>query len=123
MPWEDPCSSCDRRLPAKHVGSVRSAGFVECDIASLPLAPGRYSLSPGCRNAGVQIDYVARAVEIEVIPGQAFASGRLPAQERWAIPSERVVAHRHGCRDGKRKLNDERLRHGRARMGRGSERV
>lgn len=66
-----------------------------CDVARLPLAPGRYVLNVAVGCQAELIDRVEGAAEIEVLAGDFFGSGvadslgwgQFLVEHRWEMPS------------------------------------
>ena len=62
-----------------------SRGWVSCRVADLPLMPGRYHLDLQCGDWDRQVDIVHDAISFEVVPGDVFGTGQLPARTAGAI--------------------------------------
>jgi lipopolysaccharide transport system ATP-binding protein len=62
-----------------------SRGWVACRFADLPLMPGRYLLDLQCGDWDRQVDIVQDAISFEVVPGDVFGTGQLPARTAGAI--------------------------------------
>jgi lipopolysaccharide transport system ATP-binding protein len=66
-------------------GRAPRSGRAECTINTLPLVPGRYSLTLGCRSGVEQLDLVEDACYLEVIPGNFYGTGRLPSASNGPV--------------------------------------
>ena len=62
-----------------------SRGWVSCRFADLPLMPGRYLLDLQCGDWDRQVDIVQDAISFEVVPGDVFGTGQLPARTSGPI--------------------------------------
>ena len=66
---------------------------VRCEIPVLPLIPGRYSIHAAVRNEEDPYDRVNHAATLEIVPADAFGTGRLPlafdgpcfVHSKWSI--------------------------------------
>jgi lipopolysaccharide transport system ATP-binding protein len=59
--------------------SLRRTGHLLCRIDALPLAPGRYSLTPHAGPQGaLRSDMIDQALWFEVVPTDFYGNGRLP---------------------------------------------
>jgi len=61
-----------------------AAGSARCQLESLALAPGSYTISVGISTAGEQLDWVENQIHLEMQPADFYATGQLPSP-------------RHGC--------------------------
>jgi len=76
--------------------TIPSKGAVRCHVDSLPLAPGRYSLTIACSAVGRTLDQLERFIEIDVIPSNFYRTGRMPdshltkclAKAEWELPGK-----------------------------------
>lgn len=77
----------------EHVGvplsNLPSKGEIICRIPTLPLQPGRYYATLGCRMNGVVADKIRDVVMFEVQVGDYFGTGRLPPKKHGDL----LVAH------------------------------
>jgi hypothetical protein len=62
-----------------------SAGTISCHFETLPLMPGRYLLDLHCGDWNRHIDIVQDAISFEVVPGDVFRTGLLPARTTGPI--------------------------------------
>lgn len=63
---------------ASPFAALPSRGAILCRIPRLPLLPGKYPFNLFCKTSTGVADAVGHAGELEVAPGDFFASGRLP---------------------------------------------
>lgn len=88
--------SCSNEFVGYDCKADHREGEVQCVIPKLPLIPGRYVISFGCRVGPVWSDGVYDAVELEVVAGDFYGTGRLPpegwgsslVEHRWVTNSE-----------------------------------
>ena len=91
---------------SKHpeVQSIPDRGVVRCHVPSLPLFPGSYMLGFSCSMVHTRgaLDFLDRAVTLEVEPADYFGTGRLPMQTYgvflvgadWTFPDGEAVRGR-----------------------------
>ena len=60
-------------------------GKAVCVADSLPLVPGRYSISLGCRSGPDQLDLIEGAACFDVLPGDYYGTGHLPRPENGPV--------------------------------------
>ncbi len=73
-------------------------GTVRCNIPELPLLPGTYFVWVGCASNETAIDAVDRVLEINIVGGDFYGSGRLPSTDnakivlrsRWDFPDTKA---------------------------------
>ena len=70
-------------------------GELVCRIPRLPLHSGRYYVHITCRANGILADKVYEAATFEVLDGDFFGTGALPAMKHSTV----LVSHRWFCRD------------------------
>jgi homopolymeric O-antigen transport system ATP-binding protein len=56
-----------------------AAGSARCQVESLALAPGSYTISIGISTAGEQLDWLEHQVHLEIQPADFFGTGQLPS--------------------------------------------
>ncbi|HJQ51911.1 MAG TPA: ABC transporter ATP-binding protein [Gaiellaceae bacterium] len=67
------------------ITELAAAGSFTCAIPKLPLAPGHYTFSVICEIDGKMADWVQNAAVLEVVEGDFFDTGRLPAQSHGSF--------------------------------------
>lgn len=90
------------RIQRGPIAELPEHGTVSCDLPSLPLAPGSYSLSFGCAAEGKDIDLLPRALPLDVYPADVFGTGHLPQPHQgrilleatWHLPDDPPAALR-----------------------------
>ena len=73
------------RFQIGHLPDLPPEGVVTCHIPRVPLLPGSYYVCLGCGTANKQLDYIARACQLQIVEADVFGTGKLPP------PSEGVV--------------------------------
>lgn len=65
--------------------NIPPEGILTCHVPRLPLPPGSYTLSVWCQANGRVADKVENALQFEVIPGNFYATGRLPNRKNSSV--------------------------------------
>jgi hypothetical protein len=73
------------RIHKGHLPDLPPEGTIACHIPRVPLLPGSYYACLGCGSIQKQLDYIARARQIQIVEADVFGTGRLPP------PTEGVV--------------------------------
>jgi len=69
---------CSNELVGTSFKTLPPEGHVECMIPQLPLTPGQYYLNISFLVKGILADWISGAVNLQVIEGDFFGTGRLP---------------------------------------------
>lgn len=69
--------ACSNALVGSEFEDLASQGEVECVIPRLPLAPGAYTVTLGCKVGPAWSDQVYEAVELQVLPGDFYGTQRV----------------------------------------------
>jgi lipopolysaccharide transport system ATP-binding protein len=85
----DPVFHCSSRVTGDILNVRRDRGALRCRVPSLPLLPGRYSVSVYAEINGVVADWVRNAVDFDVVESDLFGTGHLPPTTHGRI----VVDH------------------------------
>jgi lipopolysaccharide transport system ATP-binding protein len=88
-PLGEPVFFCSNRVTGELLVAHDLDGELVCDLPSLPLLPGRYSLTLYVEVNGVLADWVRNAMYFDVFEADVFGSGRLPPSTHGRV----VVAH------------------------------
>lgn len=64
--------------PSPPVTRPTRKGSVSCILRRIPLMPGKYPIDLYFGSRGHNLDVINHAIELEIAPGDAFGSGRLP---------------------------------------------
>lgn len=76
---DEPMLFCSNHFSGEVINLAEGNGVVECLIAKNPLTPGRYWLNLDIYSAGVQSDYILRAIAFDVVFGDYYKSGVIPS--------------------------------------------
>lgn len=86
-------SLCQSDLSGISIDKIKKTGRLRCVLFSVPLAPGAYSGNVACEEKGDMVDWVADAFSFEVMPGNYFENGKIPAhspvllRQKWSVIS------------------------------------
>jgi lipopolysaccharide transport system ATP-binding protein len=74
-----------RTVSRTHPPRAISRGTIVCRFENLPLMPGRYLVDLQCGDWDRHVDLVQDAISFEVVPGDVFGTGMLPARTSGSI--------------------------------------
>jgi lipopolysaccharide transport system ATP-binding protein len=77
--------SCSSSFVNHEFVHLAQTGEVQCVIPKVPLVPGTYTLNLGCKVSSSNSDVILDAVELQVLPGDYYGTGRLPPKEWGAV--------------------------------------
>ena len=71
---------CKSNLITDNFNIKKKIGNVNCLIDRFPLTPGRYNVSIWAKAEGVMLDHLRNNIQINVVGGDFFSSGKLPSE-------------------------------------------
>jgi lipopolysaccharide transport system ATP-binding protein len=77
-PLGEPVFSLSNRITGDSLRSAAASGEITCALRSLPLLPGRYSLTIYVEVGGVVADWVRNAFYFDVFEADVYGTGKLP---------------------------------------------
>ena len=75
----------NRFIPGFEFGSVQAPARISCHLPNLPLVPGTYLIDLYLGDDARDLDTIHEAITFEVIPADAFGSGKLPPEAAGPI--------------------------------------
>ncbi len=62
-----------------------ATGTIACRIERVPLLPGNYFVTPFCGTGEQRVDEINRAIELQVVEGDIYKTGKMPRGKRFLI--------------------------------------
>ena len=91
-PFGEPLFLCSTRLTGVELGALPTEGVFRCDLAALPLLPGRYTMNVYGEGNGGVADWIEEAAAFDVVESDFFGSGQLPPDSHGRLVMEQAWA-------------------------------
>lgn len=89
-PFGEPLFLCSTRLKGTELATLPDEGVIRCDLASLPLLPGRYTMNVYGEGNGGVADWVEEAAAFDVVESDFFGTGQLPPDSHGRLVMEQA---------------------------------